>query len=310
MTLADATAPSGGIHTQAGRQPGPAATPFSCGCTTATASVFPVPLTVKWPLVTTKIALRTPTDGSCTLPGCCRNVQVDGRQAVSRGKLSGRRHRSRTINWQEGKFVDRGQLRFGGRPAFATTQYPAIQTEPPQLMASFGPQIGHNSHVFRYPWSGRLHWARGHATGVVHYDGLAGFRLASVMRSRLAGRAASRSSVRSSSSWRRSRTCCSSWPTRVRSASESSGRPIPPARKTSSPRASESPGRELGVLPAEPLVLLAEVGEIGQQGLPAGRRGSGAAGWIGEPRGSEPGDRGAGRGTTGRRRPPWRRLTC
>jgi hypothetical protein len=37
------------------------------------------------------------------------------------------------------------------------------------------------------------------------------------------------------------------------------------------------PGREVSVLLAEPLVLLAEVGKIGEQGLLAGRRGSGLA---------------------------------
>ena len=78
------------------------------------------------------------------------------------------------------------------------------------------------------------------ATGAVHYLGSAGFRLARVMRSRLAARAASSSSVRSSSSWRRSSTCCSSWPTRVRSVSASSVRPMPLAWKTSSPSTSDS----------------------------------------------------------------------
>ena len=43
------------------------------------------------------------------------------------------------------------------------------------------------------------------------------------------------------------------------------------------------PGCEAGVLPAEPLVLLAEVGQIGQQGLLAGGRGCRAADWIGGP---------------------------
>ena len=37
-------------------------------------------------------------------------------------------------------------------------------------------------------------------------------------------------------------------------------------------------GGEVGVLLAEPLVLLAEVGEVGEQGLLAGRGGSGAGG--------------------------------
>jgi hypothetical protein len=88
------------------------------------------------------------------------------------------------------------------------------------------------SHDGRHPRSWPLPRARVHATGVVHYEGPTGIRLASVMRSR----AAVRSSVRSSSSWRRSRTCCSSWPTRVRSAA------------VDFPQA--FPGRDAGMLPA------------------------------------------------------------
>jgi hypothetical protein len=43
------------------------------------------------------------------------------------------------------------------------------------------------------------------------------------------------------------------------------------------------PGGDVGVLLAEPLVLLAEVGEIGEQGLPGGGRGSGTACGSGRP---------------------------
>ena len=102
----------------------------------------------------------------------------------------------------------------------------------------------------------------------------------------MAARAASSSSVRSSSCWRRSRICCSSsadaGPQGLGfvGASEAAGLEDLFAEDFG------QPGGEVGVLLAEPLVLVSEVGQVGEQGLPAAAveaglvSGAAARAWI------------------------------